>query len=199
MSDASAISDLAKNLPRSPELMNRDDTVLLVVDIQERLLPAIFAGDRLVWNVRRLLESAKTLGLKITATEQYPEKLGPTVEPLAGLIPRPISKLAFSCMGCEGLTTGWELARRRVLLCGIETHVCIAQTALDLMSSGYRVYVPVDAVGSRHALDHETALRRMDSSGVTLTTTEAAMFEWCRIAGTPEFNIISALAKEVII
>ena len=199
MDDARAKSDFPEIMRRSPELMNRDDTVLLVVDIQERLLPAIDGGDRLVWNVRRLLEAARTLDLAIAATEQYPEKLGSTVEPLAGMLSQRHSKLAFSCIGCEELTARWEPARHRVLVCGIETHVCIAQTALDLMSAGYRIYVPVDAVGSRYLLDHETALRRMESSGVTLTTTEAAMFEWCRIAGTPEFKIISALAKEVII
>ncbi len=84
-----------------------------------------------------------------------------------------------------------------MLLCGIETHVCIAQTAFDLTADGWLVYVPVDAVGTRHAIDHETALRRMEAAGVVLTTTEAAMFEWCRVAGTAEFKQLSALAKEV--
>jgi nicotinamidase-related amidase len=83
-----------------------------------------------------------------------------------------------------------------VLVCGIETHVCIAQTAFDLTADGWVVYVPVDAVGTRHAIDHETALRRMEAAGVVLTTTEAAMFEWCRAAGTAEFKQLSALAKE---
>jgi nicotinamidase-related amidase len=83
-----------------------------------------------------------------------------------------------------------------VLVCGIETHVCIAQTAFDLTADGWLVYVAVDAVAARYAIDHETALRRMESTGIVLTTTEAAMFEWCRIAGTAEFKQISALAKE---
>ena len=83
-----------------------------------------------------------------------------------------------------------------MLVCGIETHVCIQQTALDLAAAGFGVYVAVDAVGTRHAVDQETALRRMESAGIVLTTTEAAMFEWCSQAGTPEFKQISALAKE---
>jgi isochorismate hydrolase len=84
-----------------------------------------------------------------------------------------------------------------VLLCGIETHVCVGQTALDLLAAGFRVYIAVDAVAARSTLDHETALRRMESSGAVLTTTEAALFEWCIRAGTPEFRQISALAKEL--
>jgi nicotinamidase-related amidase len=83
-----------------------------------------------------------------------------------------------------------------VLLAGIETHVCIQQTALDLLAAGYQVYLAADAVAARHAIDHEIALRRMESSGVVLTTTEAAIFEWCEQAGTPEFRRISQLAKE---
>jgi nicotinamidase-related amidase len=83
-----------------------------------------------------------------------------------------------------------------VLVCGIETHVCILQTALDLAAAGFEPYVAVDAVGARQTVDHETALRRMESAGVILTTTETAMFEWCRTAEAPEFKTISALAKE---
>jgi nicotinamidase-related amidase len=83
-----------------------------------------------------------------------------------------------------------------VLVCGIETHVCVLQTALDLAANGFEPYLAVDAIGARKSVDHETALRRMEASGVILTTTETAMFEWCRTAGTPEFKRISALAKE---
>jgi nicotinamidase-related amidase len=87
-------------------------------------------------------------------------------------------------------------SRYRIMLCGIETHVCVMQTALDLAAAGFEPYVAVDAVGSRYAIDYEFALRRMEASGVILTTTEAAMFEWCRTADRPEFKKISALAKE---
>ena len=83
-----------------------------------------------------------------------------------------------------------------MLLCGVEAHVCVQQTVLDLMAAGFRVYVAVDAVGARHAIDHDTALSRMEATGATLTTTESAMFEWCEVAGTPEFKQISALVRE---
>jgi nicotinamidase-related amidase len=184
-------------LPRSPELMSPGDSALLVVDVQEKLAPAVRAHERVVWNVRRLVDGANILGLPVVATEQYPKGLGPTLPELAqrlGAIP---SKLTFSCGGCPQVFDDLESRGiHRLLVCGMETHVCVQQTVLDLVACAWRVYVAVDAVGSRFAVDHETALRRMESAGATLTTTESALFEWCRVAGTPEFKQISRLAKE---
>ena len=108
------------------------------------------------------------------------------------------SKLTFSAGGCPEIFT--DLRKRglcKILVCGIEAHVCVAQTAFDLLADGWRVYVAVDAVGSRFAIDCRTALERMESAGATLTTVEAAMFEWCDVAGTPEFKEISRLAREL--
>jgi nicotinamidase-related amidase len=105
--------------------------------------------------------------------------------------------MAFSCGACGELHPQWQTAGiERVLLCGIETHVCVQQTALDLLSAGYRVYVAADAVATRHAEDHSWALQRMQATGAVITTTEAALFEWCERAGTPEFRQISSLAKQ---
>ena len=176
---------------RSPELMSRRDCGLLVIDVQERLAPAIAGQQRVVWNIRRLIDAARILGLPVTATEQYPKGLGPTVAALADSLPERLSKMTFSCTGCEGLLDGLrDAGRDKVLVAGIEAHVCVQQTVLDLLSDGFRVYIAVDAVGSRFEVDYRTALKRMDSAGATLTTTEAAMFEWCEIAGTPEFKQI---------
>jgi nicotinamidase-related amidase len=184
-------------LPRSPELMNASDTGLLVVDAQEKLLAVVPDAARIVWNCRRLLDAAAVLGVARAGTEQYPEKLGRLAASLAERLDPPASKLAFSCGECGPIFHRWrEDGLYRVLVCGIETHVCVAQTALDLLADGWLVYVAVDAVGTRHVVDHRAALRRMESAGVVLTTTEAAMFEWCRVAGTPEFKQISALSKE---
>ena len=135
------------------------------------------------------------MGLPVVASEQYPQGLGPTVGALAQQLGPVPAKLTFSCGGCPELTR-WldELATRRVhklLLCGIEAHVCVQQSAMDLMTEGFDVYVAVDAVGSRHDIDYRFALQRMDSAGATLTTTEAALMEWCERAGTPEFKQIS--------
>jgi len=185
-------------LPRSPEMMRAADTALLVIDVQQRLIPAIRNAERIVWNCRRLLTGARVLDVRTAITEQNPEKLGETVAELAaayaGHVP---AKMAFSCGACGEVFADWrEAGIERVLLCGIETHVCVAQTAFDLLAAGYQAYVAVDAVGSRAALDHETALRRLESSGAVLTTAEAALFEWCERAGTPQFKQISALVKE---
>ena len=185
-------------MPRSPELMRAVDTALLVVDMQERLLGVIPKAARITWNCRRLIDGAKTLGVRTIASEQNPDKLGRTAATLAERIGvTPYAKLDFSCGACDELHPQWQSAGiERVLLCGIETHVCVQQTALDLLSAGYRVYVAADAVGARNALDHEIALRRMESSGAVITTTEAALFEWCERAGTGAFRAISALTKE---
>jgi len=177
--------------------MNATDTGLLVVDAQETFLAVVPGAERIVWNIRRLLDAATVLGVPRAATEQYPEKLGSTPPDLLKRLDKPVAKLTFSGAACGESLAAWKSdGRYRVLLCGIETHVCIAQSAFDLLADGWLVYVPVDAVGTRHAVDHETALRRMEAAGVVLTTTEAAMFEWCRVAGTAEFKQISALAKE---
>ncbi|MFO0902126.1 MAG: hydrolase [Pirellulales bacterium] len=181
--------------------MSRDDTTLLVVDVQERLLRAMREPQRLVWNIERLLDGARLMGVAAAATEQYPQGLGPTVPSLAERLgQRPAAaheKLAFSCWGCDALRNQLEqLDRPNVLVCGIETHVCVQQTTLDLLAAGYRVFVAVDATTSRMALDHDVALRRMETHGATLTTVEAALFEWCLAAGTPEFKAISQLVKQ---
>jgi nicotinamidase-related amidase len=184
-------------LPCSPERMSRRDTALLVVDVQEKLVGAIANGSRVVWNARRLIDAAKILGLPILGTEQYPNGLGPTVPELANRLGPVPSKLTFSCGGCPGLFQDLPAKGiHNILLCGIETHVCIQQTALDLLADGWRVFVAADAVGSRFEIDDRIALQRMDSAGATVTTTEAAMFEWCGVAGTPEFKRIAQLAKE---
>jgi nicotinamidase-related amidase len=184
-------------LPRSPELMNANETGLLVVDAQEKLLEVIPQRKEIVWNIRRLLDAAKTLGVATAATEQYPDRLSATVPELKERLGKIPDKLCFSAGVCGSIFEDWRNdGLYRVLVVGIESHVCVMQTALDLVADGWMVYVAVDAVGSRREVDYETALRRMESAGVVLTSTEAAMFEWCRAAGTPEFKQISALAKE---
>jgi nicotinamidase-related amidase len=182
---------------RSPELMNANDTGLLVVDAQEKLLSVVPRRPEIVWNIRRLLDAADVLGVATAATEQYPDRLGATAPELKQRLGKIPNKLCFSACACNSIFEAWRAdGLYRVLVTGIETHVCVMQSALDLVADGWMVYVAVDAVGARRDVDHETALRRMESAGVVLTSTEAAMFEWCRIAGTAEFKQISSLAKE---
>ncbi len=193
-------SSVSRPLPphgRSRLLMSRQDTGLLVIDVQERLLPSIHEYQRVTWNIRRLLDGARILGVPRMATEQYPKGLGGTVAELADRVEIDDEKLMFSCRDCEGVAR--RLAGQnvqRVLMCGIETHVCVQQSVLDFLAMGFDVWLAVDACGSRNRLDHDVALRRMESAGANLTTTEAALFEWCEVAATPEFKRISALVRE---
>jgi len=188
---------LKERFPRSPELMSRHDSALLVVDVQTRLLEAMAPPPSLVWNIRRLIDGARALNVPVAATEQYPKGLGPTVPELAQRLDAIPSKLTFSCRECTGILDSFrDQGLYKILVVGIETHVCVQQTVLDLLAAGFRVFVAVDAVASRFPIDRDTAVRRMDSAGATLTTTEAALFEWCEVAGTPEFKRISQLVCE---
>jgi nicotinamidase-related amidase len=179
--------------------MSPADTGLLVIDLQRGFLAAQPEASPIIFQATRLLEAARLLGIRIAATEQAPEKLGATVEPIAQLLPAaPHAKQVFSAAACPDLWAEWEAAEiHRVLLCGIETHICIQQTALDLLAAGYGVAVAVDAVGSRFKRDYQVALERLEASGAVLTTTEAALFEWCESAARPEFRELSQLAKRV--
>jgi nicotinamidase-related amidase len=184
-------------LSRSPELMSAVDTGVLVVDVQEKLVRLLPDHGRIVWNIRRLLDGAKLFGLPVLATEQNPKRLGATAAELAERLGSPAAKTAFSCAACE--TIAGELERLRVrqwLVVGIETHVCVLQTVLDLLSEGFRAFVAVDAVGSRNEVDFRVALQRMESTGATLTTVESALFEWCADSAAPQFKQLSQLIKE---
>ena len=178
-------------------MLSVDDSALLVIDAQEKLLPVIESGPRRLWNIDRLVEGAKLLNVFTAATEHYPKGIGPTVAGLREAIEIKAEKRQFSCRECEGLIE--QLKQRgtyKLLVCGFETHVCVLQSVIDLLGEGFRVFIAADAVGSRFTLDHEIALRRMDSCGATLTTTEAALFEWCETSSAAQFKEISRLVKE---
>ena len=170
---------------------------LLVVDLQARLVPAILDADRVIAQTVRLVRGARLLEIPVFATEQVPAQLGPAVEVLAALLPARLPKTTFHAGGAEGLWHALESHQvRHVALVGIEAHICVAQTALELLARGYTVQVPVDAVGSRFPFDREVAFRRLEHAGVILTTTEATLFEWVESADHPRFRVISALVKE---
>ena len=191
--------DPAKHISfvRSPELMSAGDTGLLVVDVQEKLIRLLPDHARIIWNIRRLLDGAKLFGLPLLATEQYPKGLGGTVAELAERLGPIAAKTTFSCGGCDLVAGELErLAASKWLVVGIEAHVCVLQTVLDLLSAGFRVFVAVDAVGSRHETDCRVALTRMESAGATLTTCESALFEWCADSSAAEFKQLSQLIKE---
>ena len=179
------------------ERLTAPNAALLIVDLQEKLVPKIQNRDRVIANAIALVRAAKLLGITTLATEQYPKGLGPSVAALAALIPDRGAKTAFHC--CEVPQLLEQLYGRKirhVTVAGIETHVCVAQTALELMKLGFRVQVPADAVGSRHTIDWEFALRRLELAGAVVSTTEAVLFEWAERSDRPEFRALSALIKE---
>jgi nicotinamidase-related amidase len=173
------------------------DTGLLVIDVQEKLLPLIPDARAVVRNVGFLVDAARLLAMPVQCTEQYPRGLGPTAAELAGKLPERPEKVAFSsCAVPSVVETFRRGARPKVVLCGIETHVCVLHTALDLLNLDFRVFVAADAVSSRYRIDHDVALRRLEQAGAVLTTTEGCLFEWVGGANHPQFKALSALVQE---
>ncbi len=176
--------------------MHRDDTLALMIDIQEKFRPAIAEIDRVIDSATTLLKAWSILDVPVVVTEQYPRGLGSTVEELADLIPTPMEKVHFSCFGDNNIAKKiGEYDRENLVLIGIEAHVCVLNTALNALEEGYTPHVVVDAVASRHDVDYETALTRMTQEGVHLATVEILLFQLLEKAGTPEFKAISKLIK----
>lgn len=172
------------------------DGGLLVIDVQEKLVPNIEFGPLMIANTARLIRAAHELKMPVWATEQYPQGLGPTVTALAELLPERPSKTSFHCCSVPELVEGLHgRGVRHVTLAGIEAHVCVAQTALELLRMGFNVQVPADAVASRGTLDWEFALRRLEHAGVIVSTTEAVLFEWLGSSDHPCFKAVSSLIK----
>ena len=178
--------------------LTRANAGLVVVDVQERLLPAIFEQQRVVQNTVRLIQGAGVLQVPIFATEQYRKGLGPTVPEVAGAIPgfAPLEKLAFSACGAAGFIPALKQHKvSEAILCGIEAHVCVSQTCLDLLDNGFRVFVVADAVSSRTLENYRFGLDRMRAAGAVIVSTEMVLFELLEEAGTAEFKQILALVK----
>src|SRR5271165_2123253 len=143
------------------------EAAILVIDVQQKLMAKIPNADALIRNIAFLVDGARLLDVPVLATEQYPKGLGPTVPELAQRLPERPDKVGFSCCAIPNLTEGLRnRGRSRIVLLGIETHVCVLNTALDLLATDFHVYIAVDAVASRFAVDHETALRRLENAGV---------------------------------
>lgn len=174
------------------------DCCLIVVDIQERLLPAMSAPERVVANGRILAAAAKALEVPIIASVQHPKGLGPTVPAVAEALPAGavMEKIHFSCLRDEAMRRRIAgLNRRQAVVVGIEAHVCVLQTADDLLAAGYHVFVVADATASRTEASHATAMARLARAGADVVTTEMVVFEWLERAGTPVFKTLSALIK----
>lgn len=181
--------------------IDRNNAVLLVIDMQRKLLPHIDDHASVEQNVIRLIHGVETLGVPVIVTEQYPKGIGHTTDGVLEALeqtkgPEAIQKMTFSSCGASAFVERIEaLGRRQVILAGIETHVCVYQTALDLLDRDYGVWIVGDAVSSRTPLNRQIALDRLTSEGVKLTSTEMVLFELTVACGTDEFRAISQLVK----
>ena len=175
-------------------VLERDRAALLVIDVQEAFRPAVGEFDAVAANAGVLVQGARILDVPVVATEQYPRGLGATVpevaEHLEGIAP--LEKVVFSAYRAEG----FDLAgRNQVLVCGIETHVCVSQTVHDLLADGFEVHVAADAVSSRSAANRRVGLAKMESAGAVLSSVETALFELVGAAGSDAFKAIQGLVK----
>lgn len=179
-------------------MLQADDTALIVIDVQGKLATLMHEKETLFQNLARLIRGAQLLQIPIVLTEQYPQGLGETAPEIKSLLPdvQPITKMSFSCCGAETFINSLEeLDRKQLLVAGIESHICVYQTVSDLLDAGYEVEVVADAVSSRTAENRQLGLSRMYDMGARLTSTEMALFELLRVAGTPTFKEISKLVK----
>jgi len=173
--------------------LDPERTTLIVVDVQEGFRKAVPDFDRVAKATATLIEGAEAIGIPIVVTEQYPKGLGATAPEIAEHLPEgtePLEKVCFSAADAEGFDLG---GRDQALVCGIETHVCVNQTALDLLGSGVEVHVPEDAVGSRTEQNKRVGLQKMERAGALMSTVEMALFELLGRAGTDEFKRVQKL------
>jgi len=179
-------------------LLDRTRSQLLIVDVQERLLPAMDDPAAVETGCSRLLQAARELALPLLVSEQYPKGLGPTVPGLRALVDDDavMAKTEFSCAGNPAIMDRIAAAdRQQVVIAGIEAHVCVLQTAVTLRERGFEPVVVMDASSSRRPESRQAAAERLGTNGVEMVTGEMVLFEWLRQAGTPEFKALSALIK----
>lgn len=173
------------------------NTQAILIDVQERLTPHIHEHERICDNIIKLIKGLQILDVPMIANEQYPKGLGSTISPIKELLTdTPFEKITFSSCDDEPTLTALKASNRPyVVVFGIETHVCVLQTVMDLLENGFVPVVVADAVGSRHELDKKIALKRMAQAGAILVSVEMILFELCRSAKNLAFKEISALVK----
>jgi nicotinamidase-related amidase len=180
-------------------MLTIEDSVLLIIDVQEKLLRVMFEKENLISNLQKLIKGCSFLGIPVVFTEQNPAGLGGTALGLKDLVTvfEPMVKFNFSCCAEPDFNEKLKnLGRRQVIVCGIESHICVYQTSMDLLSSGYEVHLPGDCVSSRTSHNKDLALRRMVSEGVKVTGLEMCLFELLRTSKAQQFKVVSALIKD---
>lgn len=194
---AAAWPIVARDTPKGFYMLNKNKAVLVLIDVQGTLAERVDRADKLFECLRRLLAGMQVLKVPVIVTEQIPAKLGPTRSEFQPYLSSPpVSKSTFSCCREPAFIRALEATgRKQVILCGIETHVCVYQTALDLIAAGYEVHLAADAVSSRDPVNKELALRRMETEGVKPAGTEMILFELLGDAAAPEFKAILQIVK----
>lgn len=189
---------MAKEFKKNKIILDKNKTALLIIDIQKRILGVMQSPDSVVDNTLKLIKGFKILNSPIIYTEQYPKGLGPTADAIIKEIENltAVQKMSFSCLGAPGLFSDLQNKNiTQVVVAGIEAHVCVQQTVLDLLVNDFQVNLAADAVSSRKSVDYDTALKRMQNHGAEITTTESILFEMLNISGTDEFKAISKIIK----
>ena len=184
-----------------PAKLDAADTQLLIIDLQVKLLPLIEGHESVLEAASRMMRAAEIFGLPITVTEQYPKGIGPThatiIEALGRVEHTRLEKMSFSCGGDPEIVKRLSaMQRRQVLVCGIEAHVCVQQTTLDLLRLGWEPFVLADGVSSRVEFDYDVALLRMQQAGAIITTSESVLFELAGESGTERFKRVLELVKD---
>lgn len=182
------------------DLLHRQECALLVIDLQEKLLPAIFERERVVKHARHLLSMARTMGLPVHMTTQYAKGLGPIIPEIAAEVPdaRPLDKTEFGCFGNREFCSRMGergMTGRTLLVAGIESHICVTQTVLGALATGFRVHVAADAVSSRTPFNWQIGLERMKAAGAVMSSTEMIIYELLAQSGTEEFQRMLQLIK----
>lgn len=182
-----------------PNLLNADNTLIVVIDMQEPLLRNIFEADRVKQQVCALMNGANSLRIPIIGTTQYAEKMGDILLDVKRLLPQNLpafDKLSFSCLGSPAFASEVNRSgRKQILICGVESHICVSQTALELAANGFQAHVAVDAISSRTEANWRLGLDKMRQGGVLLSSVEMALFELLGEAGTPEFREVLKIVK----
>lgn len=183
---------------KHPHKLNKEGSVLVVIDMQDRLLRAINAWEGVLDNTVKMIKFAQTLKVPVVVTEQYPKGLGQTNPQVAELFPgfAPLEKTVFSCFGAEGFEEQLKkLGAKTLVIVGIETHICVQQTALDALARGYDVQIIADAVGSRAPMNKEIGLAKMRQAGCVISAVEIALYEWLERSGSEDFKAVLPLIK----
>ena len=198
MDQFSSNKHLNEDLDKNLNIILEDDTLLLILDMQEKLLSNIKGKKLLVFNIKKLIDACNLLNVRIAITEQNPLKLGKTLESILESKEYPkFEKMDFSCGKNKNFLDYIEKNNfKNIIVCGIESHICILQTSIELIAKGFNILIPKDAIGSRNEIDNDTAFLRLVLSGAVASTTESIICELCKTSSRKEFKEISKILKD---